>query len=65
MANEFHTLNGSCAALVPQGPGYENVSIANQACPTVGSVAGDAYVNGNTFIALSYGYSYGNTWRVS
>ncbi|KAK0192729.1 pleiotropic drug resistance ABC transporter [Armillaria mellea] len=63
MSNEFHTLNASCAALVPQGPGYENVSIANQACPTVGSVSGDAYVNGNTFISLSYGYSYGNTWR--
>ncbi|KAK0203605.1 pleiotropic drug resistance ABC transporter [Desarmillaria ectypa] len=62
MSNEFHTLNASCAAFVPQGPGYENVSINNQACPTVGSVAGQAYVDGNRFISLSYGYSYGNTW---
>jgi ATP-binding cassette subfamily G (WHITE) protein 2 (SNQ2) len=64
VANEFHTLKGSCASLVPQGPGYENVSLANQACATVGSVAGQDFVDGNNFIAASYGYSYGNEWMV-
>ncbi|KAJ7649975.1 ABC-2 type transporter-domain-containing protein [Roridomyces roridus] len=63
VANEFHTLKGSCASLVPQGPGYENVSLANQACATVGSVPGQDFVDGNTFIALSYGYSYSNEWK--
>ncbi|KAJ7113209.1 ABC-2 type transporter-domain-containing protein [Mycena epipterygia] len=63
VANEFHTLKGSCASLVPQGPGYENVSLANQVCATVGSVAGQDFVDGNRFIALNYEYSYSNEWR--
>ncbi|KAJ7762052.1 pleiotropic drug resistance ABC transporter [Mycena maculata] len=62
VSNEFHTLNGSCASLVPQGPGYENVSLANQVCATVGSVAGQNFVDGNKFIAASYGYSYSHEW---
>ncbi|KAJ6512909.1 pleiotropic drug resistance ABC transporter [Mycena sanguinolenta] len=62
VANEFHTLNGTCANLVPQGPGYENITLANQICATVGSVAGQNFVDGNAFIAVSYGYSYSNEW---
>ena len=64
LANEFHTLNGSCASLVPQGPGYDGVSLVNQVCATVGAVPGENFVDGNKFIALSYGYSYANTWKV-
>ncbi|KAJ7196400.1 pleiotropic drug resistance ABC transporter [Mycena pura] len=62
IANEFHTLKGSCASLVPQGPGYENVNLANQVCATVGSVQGQNFVDGNSFIAIAYGYSYSNEW---
>ncbi|KAJ7285271.1 pleiotropic drug resistance ABC transporter [Mycena rebaudengoi] len=62
VSNEFHTLNGACASLVPQGPGYANVSIANQACATVGSVPGENFVDGNRFIAASFGYAYSNLW---
>ncbi|KAF8206136.1 P-loop containing nucleoside triphosphate hydrolase protein [Mycena galopus ATCC 62051] len=62
MANEFHTLKGACANLVPQGPGYENVTLANQVCATVGAVAGQDFVDGNRFIALSFGYSISNQW---
>lgn len=65
MINEFHTLNGVCASLVPSGPGYENVSLANQVCTVVGSVPGQPTVDGNTFASLSFGYSYSNLWRVS
>ncbi|KAJ7852075.1 hypothetical protein B0H14DRAFT_3085739 [Mycena olivaceomarginata] len=52
VANEFHTLKGSCASLVPQGPGYENVSLTNQVCATVGSVHGQNFVDGNSFMRL-------------
>ncbi|KAK6996716.1 pleiotropic drug resistance ABC transporter [Favolaschia claudopus] len=62
MANEFHTLRGSCAALVPQGPGYENITLDNQVCATLGSVAGQDFVDGNKFIALSFGYFFSNQW---
>ncbi|KIJ60833.1 hypothetical protein HYDPIDRAFT_43039 [Hydnomerulius pinastri MD-312] len=63
MLNEFHTINGLCSSLVPQGPGYENVSVANQVCTTVGSVPGEAYVSGSTFLELSFGYAYNNLWK--
>lgn len=63
ISSEFHTLRGVCSALVPQGPGYEGVSIKNQVCATVGSQAGQAFVDGNNFIAASYGYSYSNLWK--
>ncbi|KAJ7067216.1 pleiotropic drug resistance ABC transporter [Mycena amicta] len=62
VANEFRTLNGTCASLVPQGPGYENITLANQVCATVGSVTGQPFVDGNAFIAASYEYSYSHEW---
>ncbi|KXN88770.1 Brefeldin A resistance protein [Leucoagaricus sp. SymC.cos] len=62
MANEFRTLEGSCSTLVPQGPGYENVTLANQVCTAVGSLPGQAFVDGQRFIKLSYGFDWSNTW---
>lgn len=40
------------------------MSLANQVCTTVGSVSGQSTVDGNTFVLLSYSYSYSNLWRV-
>ena len=65
MINEFRTLNGACTDLVPQGPGYENVGLDNQVCTTVGSQPGQAFVNGNQYLQLTFGYSSSNLWRVS
>ncbi|KAH8997919.1 pleiotropic drug resistance ABC transporter [Lactarius akahatsu] len=63
ISNEFHTLDGACSNLVPSGTGYENVSLANQVCGTVGSIPGQSTVDGNRFISLSYDYSYSHLWR--
>ncbi|KAF5374350.1 hypothetical protein D9758_004563 [Tetrapyrgos nigripes] len=66
VSNEFHTLNATCSNLVPSGPGYSdnpNVSLANQACATLGKVPGQSTVDGNAYIALSYQYKYANAWR--
>lgn len=63
MVNEFHTLDGECASLVPSGPGYEGVSVANQVCPAVGGQAGQPTVDGSAYLALSYGYQYNHLWR--
>ncbi|KAG2049210.1 hypothetical protein BDR06DRAFT_975405 [Suillus hirtellus] len=63
MMNKFHTLNGTCSTLVPQGPGYENVSLANQVCTTVGAQPGMPTVNGNAFTYLSYDYKYSDLWH--
>lgn len=65
ISNEFHTLDGTCSNLIPSGAGYENVSLTNQVCGTVGSVPGQSTVNGNTFIAISFDYSHSHLWRVS
>ncbi|KII90642.1 hypothetical protein PLICRDRAFT_136999 [Plicaturopsis crispa FD-325 SS-3] len=63
IVNEFHTLKGTCAKLVPSGVGYESVSINNQVCSTVGSVAGQSTVNGNSFVELSFLFFYSHVWR--
>ncbi|KAF8231520.1 hypothetical protein L208DRAFT_1398717 [Tricholoma matsutake] len=44
LTNEFRTLRGVCSSLVPQGPGYEAVQLANQVCTTVGSLPGQSFV---------------------
>lgn len=64
MTNEFHTLDGTCASLVPSGVGYEGVSLANQVCTTLGSESGRSTVDGNSFVALSFGYYQSHLWRV-
>lgn len=64
MVNEFHTLDGQCSAILPQGPGYENITIQNQVCATVGAVPGQATVSGIKYVNLSFGYSYDHLWRV-
>jgi len=65
MTNEFRTLQGRCDALVPSGPGYENVSLANQVCAVVGAEPGQAFVSGSRYLELSYGFVWSNTWMVS
>jgi len=65
MTNEFQTINGTCSTIIPNGPGYENVTIANQVCTTVGSLPGQTYVSGSRFLELSYQYSRSHLWRVS
>ena len=65
MVNEFHTLDGVCSTLVPSGPGYEAVSLANQVCTVLGSQAGQDRVNGNAYVNLSFEYSFSHLWRVS
>ncbi|ODV58800.1 ATP dependent transporter multidrug resistance [Ascoidea rubescens DSM 1968] len=63
VANEFHGRRMDCSTLVPSGPGYEGVSIINQACVAVGSNIGENYVLGDDYASLSYGYEYSHLWR--
>ncbi|KAG5727434.1 Brefeldin A resistance protein [Termitomyces sp. T112] len=62
LTNEFRTLNARCSTLVPSGPGYENVLLANQVCTTVGSIPGSEYVDGARYALLSFSFSYSHTW---
>jgi len=64
MTNEFRTLQGTCSNLVPKGPGYENVQLANQVCTTLGALPGQPFVDGARFASLSFEYSFSKTWMV-
>lgn len=57
------TLNVLCVALVPSGPGYAGINIANQVCATAGAVAGSNIVNGSEYVLLSFGYTFAHAWR--
>ncbi|KAG0701458.1 ABC-2 type transporter-domain-containing protein [Suillus ampliporus] len=63
VVNEFHTLDGVCSTLVPQGPGYENVSLENQVCTTVGSQSGQLLVDANIYVGLTFDFWYDHLWR--
>lgn len=64
MTNEFRTLNAECSNLVPQGPGYENITLDNQVCAVVGAIPGETTVNGLRYLKLSYNYEWTHMWRV-
>ena len=64
VVNEFHTIQAECSTLVPQGPGYEGISLDNQVCTTVGSVPGSMTVSGANYVQLAYNYTYDHLWRV-
>ncbi|KAF8994409.1 ABC-2 type transporter-domain-containing protein [Cyathus striatus] len=63
MTNEFSTLHGVCSDMVPSGPGYENVPLANKVCTVVGSDPGELRVNGNSYLAISFSYYRKYLWR--
>ena len=64
MINELRTLDFECANLVPQGPGYENITLENQVCTVVGAIPGQTTVNGLRYIKLSFNYEQSHMWRV-
>ncbi|PPQ81326.1 hypothetical protein CVT25_015082 [Psilocybe cyanescens] len=62
MTNEFSTLNGQCSVLIPHGPGYEDISLDNQVCATVGAIPGESTVNGSRYVLLSFEFKHSNLW---
>lgn len=63
MANEFRKLNVPCAQLVPSGPGFANVALANQVCAIAGAQPGQSVISGSDYVAISYGYYWSNRGR--
>lgn len=63
MANEFHHREMPCDLLVPSGPGYENITLANQVCAFLGSIPGQSKVLGDRYIKGAFTYSWGHAWR--
>jgi len=64
MTNEFRTIESECSNLVPQGAGYENITLENQVCMTTGAVSGQTTVNGLRYLKLGFNYEWTHMWRV-
>jgi ABC-type multidrug transport system ATPase subunit len=62
LANEFHGVNFPCDAFIPQGPGY-SLTGDSFICNTQGAVAGQTFISGDSFIEVSYSYSWSHVWR--
>lgn len=63
ISTEFHGTELLCSELVPSGPGYQNISLANQVCNAPGSIAGSNYVSGDKYIKSVFQFSYNHAWR--
>ncbi|KAH8679388.1 ABC-2 type transporter-domain-containing protein [Ilyonectria robusta] len=60
IANEFHGQEYDCGTFVPP---YSPQVGDSWICSTVGSVAGQRFVSGDTFIETNYGYYHSHMWR--
>jgi ATP-binding cassette subfamily G (WHITE) protein 2 (PDR) len=60
IANEFHGRDFTCSAIIPA---YTPLQGDSWICNVAGSVAGQATVSGDAFIAASYEYYYSHVWR--
>lgn len=51
-------VNLECTApyLIPYGPSYENVPIANKVCTLPGAVTGEPFVAGRAYIEKAFQY---------
>jgi len=63
MINEFHGREFPCSQFVPSGGPYANVAGNERVCSTVGSQAGSNFVNGDTYLRVSYSYLHSHKWR--
>lgn len=68
IANEFHGREFTCSAFIPAYPDNVANALAGTGgtsfiCNVVGAVAGELTVNGDRYIAESYGYYYSHVWR--
>ncbi|EWY89807.1 hypothetical protein FOYG_07462 [Fusarium oxysporum NRRL 32931] len=60
LVNQAHGTDYPCSNLVPS---YPNPVGATFVCPVPGSVAGETFVNGDSWFETSYDYSYSHLWR--
>lgn len=62
MINEFSGHDYPCANYVPTGAGY-GTGVEHRVCSTVGSKAGQSFVNGDDYINSSFKYYASHKWR--
>ncbi|BGP36448.1 hypothetical protein JCM10449v2_000349 [Rhodotorula kratochvilovae] len=65
LANEFHSLSLACSPsdIVPSGPSYASLPAEYKTCTLPGSTPGALSVSGDTYLSLTYDFSYARVWR--
>ncbi|KAK9454812.1 ABC-2 type transporter-domain-containing protein [Dipodascopsis uninucleata] len=63
MINEFRNRRFPCSIFVPSGGQYDTVPMQNRRCAVTGSVLGEDYVEGSSFIGVTYKYYEAHLWR--
>lgn len=63
MINEFHGRQIPCSQFVPAGPSYSNILPDQRICSAKGAEAGANFLDGDTYLRISYGYEYSHLWR--
>ncbi|KAM0563015.1 hypothetical protein ACHAPJ_001858 [Fusarium lateritium] len=61
--NEFGGKEYPCSDFVPKGPEYADISPFSQACAVQGSVPGENFVRGSSYLVSTYGYIDSHKWR--
>jgi ATP-binding cassette subfamily G (WHITE) protein 2 (PDR) len=63
MVNEFTERQFPCSQYVPTGPGYQNLPNDSFVCSGNGAVAGQNYIDGDTYLSTTFIYSRSHLWR--
>lgn len=63
LTNEFRNLKVLCAGMIPSGPSYPNVDVANQVCPIPGGRPGQTIIAGADYLRMTYGYEWDHRFR--
>lgn len=63
MLNEFIGRTFDCAMFIPSGDSYGSVFPLQRICSIAGSQPGEAFVDGTTYLDISYGYINSHRWR--
>ncbi|TXC04134.1 hypothetical protein FocTR4_00000325 [Fusarium oxysporum f. sp. cubense] len=63
MLNEFVGRTFSCAMFIPSGVSYGSISPRQRICAVAGSQPGQDFVDGTTYLDVSYGYANSHRWR--
>ncbi|KAK9385119.1 ABC-2 type transporter-domain-containing protein [Lipomyces mesembrius] len=64
MANEFHGRDLACmSALIPNGPGFADVSLEYKVCAATGSTPGMNFILGDNYMTDAFLYKWTHVWR--
>ncbi|KAI1385114.1 ABC-2 type transporter-domain-containing protein [Hypoxylon trugodes] len=63
MVNEMGNRLFLCSNMIPIGPSYEAIDISQRICATIGSQAGQSFVQGTAYLSSKYGYVSNHIWR--